>query len=138
MSDRWKGLIDAEHDRWERYIRSLANLLLLADWEIHLSRELSDAWASVSIKDVENLATIKLGAEWVQHSPDEQREYLVHELMHVHCDRPQRVMAQLAEQWSENSACQFAKEAHRKETEILVNNLARLLAPMLPLPEGSE
>ena len=138
MSDRWKGLTDAEHDRWERYIRQLGDLLLLRDWELDLSREFSSAWASINTKEVENQATIKLGAEWEQHSPDEQREYLVHELMHVHCDRPARVVAQLADQFGEEGACQFAREAHRKEIEILVNNLARLLAPTLPLPEETE
>lgn len=138
MSDRWKGLSDAEHAKWERYIRQLGDALLLRDWELDLSRENagSDCWASINVSEVENQATIRFGMEWPQHRPDEQREFLVHELLHIHADRPQRVMAQLAEQWGENSACQFAREAHRKETEILVNNLARLLAPGLPLPEG--
>lgn len=137
MSDRWKGLSDAEHAAWERYIRHLGDALLLRDWELDLSRENSsnDSWASINVSDVANQATIRFGLEWPQHTPDQQREFVVHELLHVHADRLQRVIVQLAEQWSENSACQFAKETHRKETEILVNSLARLLAPHLPLPE---
>ena len=136
MTDRWKGLSDAEHARWEGYVRDLGDALLLRDWELDLSRENAgnENWASIKVSDVENQATLRFGLEWGQHAPEEQREFLVHELMHVHADRPARVMAQLAEQWSENSACQFAREAHRKETEILVNTLARLLAPTLPLP----
>ena len=137
MTDRWKGLSDAEHARWEEYIRQLGDLLLLRDWELDLSREGTNDWAEIKVSDVENQATVKLGADWVQHTPDEQREFLVHELLHVHTDRIHRLMSQLAEQWSENSACQFAKEAHRKETEIVVNTLARIIAPMLPLPEDA-
>lgn len=140
MSDRWKGLTDAEHARWEGYIRQLGDLLLLRDCELDLSRECAatGTWCLIHTKDVEHQATIYLGAEWDTHTPEEQREWLTHELLHVHTSRADRVMKQLAEQWSENSACQFAKEAHRKEIEVLVNNLARLLAPGMPLPEEME
>lgn len=140
MSDRWKGLTDVEHAYWEQYVRHLGDLLLLQDWELDISREgpSGNAWASINVCEVEDQATIKLGAEWGQHSPEEQREYLVHELMHVHTDRARRLVVQLAKQWNENSACQFAEEAYRKENEILVNTLARLLAPGMPLPEEME
>lgn len=140
MSDRWKGMTDAEHAYWEKYVRHLGDLLLLQDWELDISREgpAGNAWAAINVCEVEDQATIKLGAEWGQHSPEEQREYLVHELMHVHTDRAARVISQLAAQFDQESACAFAREAHRKENEILVNTLARLLAPVLPLPEEME
>lgn len=85
--------------------------------------------------DVENFARVFVRwPEFFNHTPEDRREWLTHECLHVHLDRPQRIIDQLAEQWGDNSATQFAKEAHRKEIEICVQRLARILAPHLPLP----
>lgn len=132
---------DAEFAAYSTHIRTLADALLLRDWEIELDRTKADddAWAQVCVSDVKNHARIKvLWPEFFHRTPGEQRQSLVHELIHPTFDRTDRVMYQLAEQLSENSACQFAKEAHRKEIEICVQRLARILAPHLPLPPGDE
>lgn len=140
MNDWWKGITDAQHAAMESYLRELGDRLLLRDCVLDLSRQhaADGCWAAVIVSDVENQATFYLGKEFFAHDPEQQREYLTHEVLHVIVDRPARVVAQLAEQWSDNSACQFAKEAQRKEIEIVVNHLARLLAPMMPLPPAIE
>lgn len=128
---------DVQFAAYSEYLRDLANRLLLADWEVELGRSKADddAWAQVRVSDVENHARIKVNwPEFFHRTPEEQREWLTHECLHLHLDRPDRIVAQLAEQWSENSATQFAKTAHSKEIEICVQRLARLLAPHLPLP----
>jgi hypothetical protein len=84
--------------------------------------------------DTENHAVIRLSEDYWHGSAEDRREWLVHELIHPALDRPHRIMEQLASQWDENSACQFAKEAHRKEIEICVQRIARIVAPHLPLP----
>lgn len=132
---------DTEHAAYSAYIRTLADELLLRDWEIELDRNSADpdSWAQVRVSDVENHARIKVSwPEFFHRTPEERREWLTHELIHPTLDRADRIMYQLAEQWNENSACQFAKEAHRKEVEICVQRLARILAPHLPLPPESE
>lgn len=109
----------------------------MRDWEVELQRECADegAWASAYVMDVENYVGVRV--QWpafFAQTPDDQRETLVHELIHAHLDRAQRVMRQLADQWEDNSACQFAREAHRKEIEICTQRWARIIAPTLPLP----
>lgn len=130
-------MTDAQHAAFQTYLGVLAHRLILADWEIELWRDRAadDCLATVNVMDVENYASISLRwPEFFGKSRGEQREILVHELLHLILDRPQRVIRQLAEQWDENSACQFAKEAHRKEIEIATQRLARILAPLMPLP----
>lgn len=132
---------DATYESYGKYTRELADLLLLRDWEITLTRDApinEDATAAVSVMDVENRASIYLSGRYWHQTAEERREYLVHELLHCHLDRCKRVMGQLADQWDENSACQFAREAHRKETEICVQKFARLLAPFMPLPPPDD
>lgn len=130
-------MTDAQHAAFQTYLGVLAHRLILADWVIELWRDRADAdcLACVQVMDVENYASISLRwPEFFAKPRDEQREILVHELLHLILDRPQRVMRQLAEQWDENSACQFAKIAHHKEIEIAIQRMARILAPMMPLP----
>jgi hypothetical protein len=127
---------DAQYAAYSTYIRDLADRLLLRDWEITLRRNETrgENYAAVFIFNTENHAVVKLDEDYWGGSREDQREWLVHELLHCHLDRPDRVMEQLAEQWSENSACQFAKEAHHREIEVCVQRFARLLAPLMPLP----
>jgi hypothetical protein len=134
---RQEELTDAQHAAFQEYLHALAQRLILADWVVELKREPAEdgAIASVCVWDVENYASVYLRwPDFFHKSRDSQRETLVHELLHLVTDRPKRVMEQLAEQLSDNSACQFAREAHRKELEIVVQRLARILAPGLPLP----
>ena len=121
---------------YAKYVRTLADKLLLQDWEIILLREPAPdgTLADVCIFDTENYAKIRLHPDYFQCGPSEQREYLVHELVHLHMDRPQRIVNQLAELWNENSATLFARMAHDKEIEVCVQRFARILAPTLPLP----
>jgi hypothetical protein len=127
---------DAQHEALSTYLRSLADRLLLADWEITLRRETADddCFAQVKVWSCENQANVRVSDDFWHGPPEDQREWLVHELGHCHLDRPERVMEQLAEQFSDNSASVFAKEAHRKEIEICVQRLARIIAPFMPLP----
>jgi hypothetical protein len=127
---------DAQFSAYSTYIRALADQVLLADWEIELDRSVSDhgTWAQVTVQSEENFARVYVNwPEFFAHSPEERREWLVHECVHLHLDRPQRIMNQLAAQIS-GDVTAFAKEAHRKEIEICVQRIARILAPHLPLP----
>lgn len=128
---------DEAHAAYSSYIRELADLLLLRDWELELDRSVaeSDSWSQVKVSDVENFARIFIRwPEFFHQSRENRREWLVHELLHIHLDRPRRIIEQLAEQFSDNSAGAFAREAHRREIEICVQRLARLIAPHMPLP----
>lgn len=128
---------DARYASYREYTRDLADRLLLKDWEITLKRDTparKDCYAAVHVMATENHAIIRLDDDFWHGTAEDRREWLVHELLHCHLDRPNQIVEQLADQWDENSACQFAREAHRKETEVCVQRFARLLAPFMPLP----
>lgn len=127
---------DTTFAAYSAYIRTLANALLLADWEIAFDRSAADygTWAQVTVCDVENHARVYVWwPEFFHRSLAEQRQSLIHELLHLHLDRPQRIMTHLSEH-NDDGVSQFARDAHRKEIEICVQRLARILAPHLPLP----
>ncbi len=127
---------DAQHAAYSAYLRTLADAMLLRDWEIKIDRDKTTdgAYASVWICDVENLAIVSVGEAFFGYPSEERREWLTHELLHAHLDRPQRILNQLTDQFGDNTACQFAREAHRNEIEICIQRLARILAPLMPLP----
>ena len=128
---------DAYHAAYQQYLRDLADRLLLRDWEIALSREWPQdplAYAAVVVCREDNQAVIYLQDGFLGHPAEDRRKWLTHELMHVHLDRPQRVMERLGEQFPDNTATVFAKQMHHDEIEISVCRLVRILAPTLPLP----
>lgn len=129
---------DAQHAALSGYIRDLADALLLRDWEITLERGWSDsdAYATISVWAEENHANVNVCEGFFGHSAEERREWLTHELMHIHLDRPDRLVRKVASQVDNNSAMQLAKDLHHDEIEICVQRLARILAPFLPLPPG--
>jgi hypothetical protein len=128
---------DAQFAAYSAYLRELGDAMLLRDWVIDLDRTCadSDTWAQVTVYDHENGCRVYLRwPHFFTESREDRREWLVHELLHPALDRQHRVVHQLAEQLPENAACQFAKKAHRKEVEICVQKLARIIAPFMPLP----
>ncbi len=133
---------DAQHEAWSHYLNELAELLQLRDWMIELQRECapSGAWAHVEVCREHKTAWVQVA--WPKffdtRKPERQRIDMVHELIHVHLDRPQQMMNDLAEMFDENTATKFAKERHRIETEIATESLARVIAPFMPMPPGKE
>ncbi len=128
---------DAQHAVYSAYLRDLADRLLLRDWELLLQRDRAEdgSYACVWISDTENLATVRVcGDEFFASKAEDRREWLTHELLHAHLDRPDRVMTQLAAMFEDNTATQLAKTMHHKEVEVCVQRLARVLAPLMPLP----
>lgn len=127
---------DAQYAAYGAYLHQLAGPLLLADWEITLKRAetTSDCYAQVWVMDTENHLFVRLDEGFWGGSAEDRREWLVHELVHAHLDRPERVMTQLAEQMDSYPEVKLAKALLHNEIEVCVQRLARIIAPTLPLP----
>ncbi|MCA9880308.1 MAG: hypothetical protein KC442_21080 [Thermomicrobiales bacterium] len=130
---------DAQHDALGRYLRSLADAMQLRDWVIELQRERPEpegAWASVVVCRWHQTAWVRVA--WPEffdtRPPERQRVDLVHELVHVHLDRPHQLMDDLAGMFGENTATQLAKDRHQVEIEVATETLARVIAPFMPMP----
>lgn len=129
---------DQQHSTYEAYLHELADRLLLRDWEISLSRQWADndAYAQVVPYDREDHLTIRIAEGFDGHSPEERREWLLHELLHAHLARVDRTIDRLGELRPDDMAVQLTVKAHKDESEIVVQRLARILASVMPLPPG--
>ncbi|MBA3580731.1 MAG: hypothetical protein H0W42_12200 [Gemmatimonadaceae bacterium] len=127
---------DAMHAAYGAYLQSLADLLLLRDWEVELKREWADAdaYAQACTFDTENHIAIRVTEGFLGHPPEERREWLTHELLHAVMARVNRGVARLGECVPDHLAVQLTCNQHEEESEIVVQQLARIIAPFLPLP----
>jgi hypothetical protein len=117
----------------------VADQMQLRDWEIELQRdrpEEQSAWASIEVCRWHQTAWVRVA--WPEffdtREPERQRTDLIHELIHIHLDRPHQMMADLAEMFDENTATKLAKARHQVETEVATEALARTIAPFMPMP----
>ncbi len=126
---------DATHAAYGAYLRSLADAMLLRDWHVVLSRTPADddSRAQVSRHAGKNQVEISLGKEWLVLSPEQRRQTATHELLHAHTARLCRTMRRYADQ-AEGDVVRYVKTAFDDEEEILIDTLARVIAPALPLP----
>jgi hypothetical protein len=126
---------DAQHAAYTGYIREMADRLLLRDWVVELGRESTDegSRAQIAINRERNMGTVTLCDRWFIRTPEEQRTTIVHEMLHLHSARLCRVMTRLQDE-VEGDGVRYAANAHNEEEEIMVDALARAIAPFLPLP----
>lgn len=126
---------DARHDAWTAYVRDLADRLLLRDWEVTVSREAADPGkdATVYLYHNENRADIRFADAFWGFAPEKRREVTVHEILHCHFARQQRVLDALDEIHEGDKDIQLATKLFGHETEIINQRFARILAPTLPL-----
>jgi hypothetical protein len=113
--------------KWLPYVRELADLLALKDWQVVVSEEKpdGDAIASVNCCDGRKLATVKLSEGFFSDSIEDQRQTITHELIHCH----------LAPFWEA-----VKRKARHDETLVMlmeysVDGIADAVGPLLPLPK---
>jgi hypothetical protein len=127
---------DATYTTELRYLRTLADLLGLRDWHITLSRASAEesSRAQVDLHLTKDEAEVVLSNQWWTFTPEQRRLTITHELLHAHTTRLCRVVTRLTSMMNE-PAMEYAGRAHYEEEEIVVQRLARIIAPYLPLPE---
>jgi hypothetical protein len=117
------------------YVRWVANELELRDWVIELDRspcDLDCAGYALCI-DGQRHITIALAAGFRDYPPAEQRETIVHELLHAHTEACWRmVQTDLAEPLGKIAYYVFC-DSYRRAMEYQVDALSKAIAPRLPL-----
>jgi hypothetical protein len=125
------------HKYWDAYIADLQKRMLLADWDIELSRKTEDdGAASVGNVPGRHRACIWLHKDFDSYTRYEQRHCIVHELVHLHL-APLRY--HLAYQMGggddcEKSQCVRVEAGHITHEEFAVDQLARIISPSMPMP----
>lgn len=125
---------------WQGYIDTMKPLLRLQDWNVTLTNDSpsgDDATAAIWTSNDYHTAKMYLCGTWEALASDEQRESIVHEFVHIHLCRlsmfTHKVSAQLGGQ-----AQGLADEMHEHFLEAATDELARVIAPFLPLPPAIE
>lgn len=123
------------HRYWSAYIADLQGRMLLADWWIELSRKplmIENAKAAVQAMGPKREAMIWLAADFDESSRSWQRHYIVHELVHCHFHP---LFTQFEAQCcADKGIARTLQIAHRSHEEYAVDDLARIIAPHMPLP----
>lgn len=120
------------HAYWSAYIADLQKRMLLTNWNIDLSVKEPDnpsAHAAIAVLPGRHEARVYLHKDFDSCTRAEQRHYIVHELVHAH----------LASLWF-HLEMQVGDEgrqittSHITHEEYAVDDLARIIAPSMPLP----
>lgn len=121
-------LTERQHARLERYIRRVADGMGLRDWRFMLERDLTsdDVDARIRWPFGQRYAEITLGEPYFEASREEQRETVVHELLHCHFAAAQDAVSRSTHRRS------FAH--FMQGLEYGIDATAAALAPRFPLP----
>lgn len=125
-----------EHEQLLSYLQGLASAMLLGDWLLELSFDpyLTDASAKVDSPLFQRRATVTLGAPFLDEGPEDRRDTLVHELLHLVVMPAWQYTDELLEQEMSSKTARVAWLAFTGHMESSIDHLARLMAPGMPLP----
>lgn len=124
------------------YIRSTADAMGLRDWDIRLDEEWAQQGKAASVQAAygRKFARIWIGREFRTESPEDQRNTVVHELIHLHLESAGDMVFSDLEKILGRPADAVFTNGFSRQLEYGVDALACALAPHMPLiewPEGS-
>lgn len=117
----------------EEYVKTLASKMGLGHWDIFITKVVASEGTMAEVHPVfgRRVAQISISKKWRNYSPEEQRNTLVHELIHIlHTDQTEVIRV--------STISNSLMILFNRETELLVDHLANLLAPLFPLPTPKE
>lgn len=123
-----------------KYMRSLADALELRDWEVVLSHEpaaegtFGQARCRYGAKRIE----VRLAADFRETSLEEQRDTLVHELIHAHLDGNWKFIEEDVLGAFGREASALVMAGYTRSLEVGVDGLTKALAKHLPLIDWSQ
>lgn len=114
-------------------------ILGLAHWRVRVSPAPAsqDAWAEIEPHDQADDAELFVGWDLYKQTPERVREVLAHELIHLITCRADRTVESLEEPLGKLAWAAF-ESSYVDAAERAVDQIARLIAPLLPLPRISE
>jgi hypothetical protein len=119
------------------YIRAIADKLELRDWTIELARDPCDDETEGTADCIygQRHLTIALHREFRERDPLDQRETIVHELIHAHMKVCwQMVQQDLADLIGKPAYYVFA-DSYRRAMEYSVDALSKVISRQMPLIE---
>jgi hypothetical protein len=131
-------LTDAEHTYWTGYVRGIADQMRLRDWDIVLARDVCEgAGARITVTYGRRTAVIEFGYSFWTNGVVEQRQTIVHELIHIYLDDIDTVMRD-AKDIIASDVFELTRQTVANRIELATDGLAEGIAPLFPLPDPSE
>lgn len=126
----------SKRDRKElgRYLRWVANEMELRDWTVALAHEpcSADAEGHASCVDGQRHITVSVNEHFRDSPPEDQRETIVHELIHAHHSGCWRmVQTDLAEALGKPVYYVFC-DSYRRAMELNIDALSKTIAKHMP------
>lgn len=118
-----------EADAIQLYIDQIKQLLGLGQWDIFLSAASSEPHTNASVHPVygRRVVPIAVNRDWWSYSPADQRNTIVHELLHVvHNSQTEVVRTSPTAGWMWRT--------FERETELMVDHLAGVIDQFVPMP----
>lgn len=126
----------------DAYIRQLADLMGLGHWDVFLAAKAARKGSNAMVEPVEGrqVAPIFVARDWWDHSPEDKRNDIVHELIHcVHRDQTDLIRIGLRDcGYLPDKAFMLLWGGFLQATEVMVDHLASVLAPHLPLMDDVD
>ena len=116
------------------YLSKLQMIMRLADWEIKVSFDTiadDDCYAEVKPEKDQRRAELLFGRQFFLSTPADQRQTLVHELMHLHLVNMEEMAAGAITNAVDESAMRAFDGAFSCEVERTVDSIADIIAPLL-------
>jgi len=128
-----------KRDRWddlEAYVADLQAALNVAHWKVNIAREASDvdSWADINPHEQNLTAELRVSHDFWKQTPEQQREVLCHEILHLVTARLDQTVEALEDAMGKVLWAVFELQ-YENATERAVDHLARVLAPTIPLPD---
>lgn len=125
------------------YIRSVADAMGLRDWEIRLSDDWAkdDVAATIRAAHGRKFAKVSVARGFRNESPEDQRDTIVHELIHLHLEPAADMVYRDLEKLLGRPADAVFTNAFDRNLEYGIDGLACALARHMPLiqwPKGKK
>lgn len=117
-------------DSLQEYIWTIRNMLGLRHWDIFLASVAAADTCNASIHPVygRHVASLAVHRDWFTFTREEQRNCIVHEILHV-CHNAQTEVIRTA------PVSVWMWRTFERETEMMVDALATALEDLFPLPD---
>lgn len=115
------------------YVSYLQDMLEVRDWRIRLCPEPSEGESAASIKCVygRRTAELRLSADFFDQPPDDQRHYIIHEIVHITTDGLDNVIENGVETLIGKPAFTVLHEAWNVQLEYLVDHMAYVVEGLI-------
>lgn len=125
-----------KYDALDAYVAELQVAMNVTYWKITVVRDAADveAWADINPHAQAETADLRVSHDFWKQTPEHQREVLAHEMLHIVMARLDQTVEAMEEAFGK-IAWAIYDPLFEDAAERVVDHLAKVIAPWLPLPE---